>query len=52
MAEIALKAQVREKTGKGIAKKLRRQGLIPAILYGPGISPLPLAIILIMSLRL
>ena len=44
MDEIALKAQVREKTGKGIAKKLRRQGLIPAILYGPGISPLPLAI--------
>ena len=44
MTEIALKAQVREKTGKEIAKKLRRQGLIPAILYGPGISPLPLAI--------
>jgi len=44
MAEIFLKAQVREKTGKEVARKLRRQGLIPAILYGPSTSPLPLSI--------
>ncbi|MDL1970626.1 MAG: 50S ribosomal protein L25/general stress protein Ctc [Candidatus Desulfofervidaceae bacterium] len=44
MAEIFLKAQVREKTGKEVARKLRQQGLIPAILYGPSTSPTPLSI--------
>ncbi len=44
MTDMTLKAKVREKTGKEVAKKLRRQGLIPGILYGPKISPTPLAI--------
>ncbi len=30
-----LKVRIREKTGKGYAKKLRRKGFIPAVLYGP-----------------
>lgn len=35
MAEgFALKADVRERTGKGAARALRRDGLIPAVIYG------------------
>ena len=30
----ALKAAVRERTGKGAARALRREGLIPAVIYG------------------
>jgi len=32
----------REVTGKGVARKLRALGYIPAVLYGPGISTTPL----------
>ena len=34
MKRIELKAQVREATGKGGARKLRQQGFIPAVVYG------------------
>ncbi|MCD6213782.1 MAG: 50S ribosomal protein L25/general stress protein Ctc [Candidatus Desulfofervidus sp.] len=44
MGDILLKAQVREKTGKEISRKLRAQGLIPAILYGPSTQPIPLVV--------
>ncbi len=44
MRQVAFEAEVREKTGKEVAKKLRRQGLIPAILYGPHTEPLPLSV--------
>ena len=44
MLKFEMEATVREKTGKGIARKLRAQGMIPAILYGPGSTPVPLAI--------
>lgn len=37
MEELILKGQVRMQVGKGAAKKLRRQRLIPAVVYG-GIS--------------
>lgn len=36
---ITLDAEVREKTGKGPARALRREGKIPAIIYGEGIAP-------------
>jgi large subunit ribosomal protein L25 len=39
-----LKATRREKTGKGQARELRRQGLVPAVLYGPKIDAVPLTI--------
>ncbi|MDH3877420.1 MAG: 50S ribosomal protein L25, partial [Desulfobacterales bacterium] len=35
MEQIDLKAQVRKTTGKGLARALRREGRIPAVLYGP-----------------
>ena len=44
MKEIVLKARPREKMGKKHAKKLRRSGLIPAVVYGPETPSLPLEI--------
>jgi large subunit ribosomal protein L25 len=44
MKQVVLPAQKREKVGKEICKKLRKQGKIPAIIYGPGIDPLPIAV--------
>jgi large subunit ribosomal protein L25 len=44
MERVRLEAEVRKRVGKEIARKLRAQGKIPAILYGRGISPLPLAV--------
>ncbi|HAL61098.1 MAG TPA: 50S ribosomal protein L25 [Chloroflexi bacterium] len=43
MEEIELKAQKREVIGKQV-KQLRRQGIVPAILYGHRTEPLPLQI--------
>jgi large subunit ribosomal protein L25 len=44
MKQVALAAQKRENVGKEISKKLRKQGKIPAIIYGPGIDSLPIAV--------
>ncbi|MCK4262027.1 50S ribosomal protein L25/general stress protein Ctc, partial [bacterium] len=44
MEQISLEAKVRAETGKGVARKLRRQGRIPAILYGSGGEPVPLEV--------
>lgn len=34
MEEVSLEVKLREKTGKEIAKKLRKEGLIPGVVYG------------------
>jgi large subunit ribosomal protein L25 len=39
-----LKVSVRADKGKGVARKLRRQGLVPGIFYGPRHEPVPLAL--------
>ncbi len=39
-----IKAEVREGAGKERAKKLRAEGLIPAILYGPRTTSIPLVL--------
>ena len=39
-----LKAQARSGVGKGAARALRREGLIPAVIYGDKKTPLPIAI--------
>ena len=36
MEVIALNAQIRKGTGKGVARRLRAEGSIPAVLYGSG----------------
>lgn len=44
MEEILLKAETRKGTGKGIARKLRNEGKIPAILYGRDVEAVPIMI--------
>jgi large subunit ribosomal protein L25 len=43
MEFVDLKVERRIGTGKGVARKLRQRGLIPAILYGEG-EPIPLTV--------
>ncbi len=44
MERIDLKVQVRKSTGKGGARKLRREGFIPGVVYGAGMDSVALAI--------
>ena len=44
MEQINLEAQVRKTTGNGPARVLRREGRIPAVLYGPKTEPIMLSI--------
>jgi large subunit ribosomal protein L25 len=44
MAHVALSAQSRKETGKGAARTLRRQALIPAVFYGPEVDPVHLSL--------
>ena len=45
MSEIyELKAEVRERAGKGAARAVRRQGKVPAIIYGDKKPPLPVSL--------
>ncbi len=44
MEQIELKANVRKNTGKGPARVLRRDGRMPAVLYGPDQVPVLLSI--------
>lgn len=40
MAELALNAEVRTKTGKNVSRRLRENGMIPAVIYGKNIEPI------------
>jgi large subunit ribosomal protein L25 len=40
--EATLKAEVRDGTGKGVARKLRAEGRVPGVLYGSGVEPTPI----------
>ena len=42
--ETTLKAHPREGSGKGPARRLRAEGLVPAVLYGHGMAPQSLAV--------
>ena len=42
MAEFELHADVRSGQGRGAVRRLRREGRIPAIMYGAGKDPLPI----------
>ncbi len=44
MHTVALTAQVRKDLGKGAARALRHQSLIPAVLYGRDLESVPLAV--------
>jgi large subunit ribosomal protein L25 len=42
--EQKLTAERRDGAGKGVARKIRAQGRVPAVVYGHGIDPLPVSI--------
>jgi large subunit ribosomal protein L25 len=42
--QVTLKAEVRSGTGKGVARKLRASGRVPAVVYGSGAEPLSLSL--------
>jgi large subunit ribosomal protein L25 len=42
--ESVLKAQTRDGRGKGAARKLRAQGLVPGVLYGHGVDPVAISL--------
>ncbi|MDR5683380.1 MAG: 50S ribosomal protein L25/general stress protein Ctc [Armatimonadota bacterium] len=44
MQRLSLEAEVRSRTGKEVARKLRAAGRIPAVLYGRGIDPVALSV--------
>ena len=44
MEETLLRAQERKGTGKGVSRKLRKEGSIPAVLYGKDVAPVPIKI--------
>lgn len=44
MKQVNLTVTKRTKTGKEVAKKLRKNGLIPAIVYGSHTKPIPIAV--------
>lgn len=44
MADFVLAASKRAEAGKGVARKLRRRGRVPAVLYGPGREPATLSV--------
>jgi len=44
MAIVVLKSALREGVGKGVARKLRVAGSIPAVYYGRGEQPIPLSV--------
>lgn len=39
-----LKAQLRERTGKGAARELRRNAMVPAVIYGDNKDPISIAL--------
>ncbi|MEI2721004.1 MAG: 50S ribosomal protein L25 [Gemmatimonadales bacterium] len=44
MHQVELNAQSRSNTGKGAARSLRREGKVPAVMYGHGFEARPLAV--------
>ena len=44
METTTLQAEVRDSRGKGPARRLRAQGKIPGVFYGPGLEPTPLTL--------
>jgi len=44
VSDTAIAVQAREQTGKGVARKLRAAGQIPAVFYGPKIGSVPISL--------
>src|SRR5512141_1734470 len=44
MEQRELNVELREKTGKGVCRRLRADGLIPGIVYGKGMEPVAVTV--------
>ena len=44
MEQRVLAIEVRDKVGKGVCRRLRNNGLVPAVVYGKGIDPVPVSV--------
>lgn len=44
MDQVTLRAEARTESGSRPAKRLRRSGLVPAVVYGRGIDPVPVTV--------
>lgn len=44
MERVTLKVEVRENTGKGVARKLREAGMVPAVIYGHDREPIAITV--------
>jgi len=44
MQQTQMKVEIRTGTGKGISRRLRNAGLIPGVVYGRGMEPVPITI--------
>jgi large subunit ribosomal protein L25 len=44
MAQVKLNVDIREKSGKGVARKLRAAGKLPAVVYGKGVDPITITV--------
>ena len=42
--ETVLKATARDGRGKGAARRLRAEGLVPGVLYGHGMNPVSISL--------
>ncbi len=44
MEKVVLNVEIREKTGKGVCRRLRAEGKVPAVVYGKGMKPVSVAV--------
>src|SRR5687768_2808654 len=44
MAEVKLQATKRDETGKGVARRARASGKVPAVVYGRGMDPVAITV--------
>lgn len=44
MEQRVLAIEVRDKVGKGVSRRLRVDGRVPAVVYGKGIEPMPVSV--------
>jgi large subunit ribosomal protein L25 len=44
MEKVVLNVELREKTGKGVCRRLRNEGKVPAVVYGKGMDPVSVAV--------
>jgi large subunit ribosomal protein L25 len=44
MDQVMLAAESRTNSGKGVARSLRREGRVPAVMYGHGREPMPISL--------